>query len=773
MPRFPARAALLLALLLGAAPAAAQSGLPQFGIGERAAEPAPAAAERPAAAGGPLPIGRVDRDTPVTFTAEEVEFDQATGVVTARGRVEAWQGDRVVRADLFSYDRNTGVALLRGNVQVLEPDGQAFFAEEAELTEGFREGVLRDIRAILVQNARMAAAGARRSEGNVTDLSRVVYSSCNLCESDPSRPPLWQLRARLATQDRALERIFYRDALVEFGGIPLLYAPAFSHPDPQSPRATGFLFPEFGYSRFLGAFGRLPFFWAIDGRQDLTATLTVASETQPGLTLDYRRRFNFGEITAQGSIGFLSADSLDGLSAAQIREAKGFGWHVFSRGRFTIDENWRAGFDVNRASTDAYLRVYRLGVFGVLTSQAFVEGFWGTEAYARVDARAYQGLRQIDRQQLIPIVAPNAIFEHAPRQALLGGRLVWDVGALGITREIGSFSRRLASRIAWERPMNGPVGEVWTVRVQSDFRGYTAGEQQLAPTFLPEANGQRVAANIRAALDWRLPLVRSAGAWGEQLIEPRVQFVTGPATGQQNSFVNEDAIDFEFTDANLFNLSRFTGRDRVEGGSRVDWAMRAQWTFPNGGRIEGLAGASYRFQAQSQFPTNTGLADQQSDWVARARFAPVPWFEVMGRVRLDAQTGQNNLNDAVATLSLGRIGPFSNTFLTAGYLYTPAVPYLLPLQQRNEVSGGAGAQWRSPGGGVWRAAGSFRYSIENQNAPVILGTAGYEDECFIFEARFQRILQQNVTGTQNFLGGTVLLFRIGLKTVGDLALRAI
>jgi LPS-assembly protein len=766
MPRTPALALLLLALAAGAAPA--QTGLPQFGLGESR----PAAADAPARA-APVPIRGADPDAPVTFTAEEVEFDQPRGIVTARGRVEAWQGDRVVRADLLSFDRNTGVATLSGNVVVIEADGQTFFAEEAELTEGFRDGVLREIRAILVQNARFAATGARRSEGNTTDLARVVYSSCNLCPDNPERPPLWQLRARMATQDRALERIFYRDARVEFAGIPVLYAPAFSHPDPQSPRSTGFLFPEFGYSRFLGAFGRLPFFWAIDPQQDLTATLTVASETQPGLTLDYRRRFNFGEIQAQGSLGWLSQNALDGFTPAQQREARGLGWHIFSRGRFTIDETFRAGFDLNRASSDAYLRVYRLGLFSVLTSQAFVEGFWGTEGYFRADTRAYQGLRTIDRQQLIPIVAPNVIYENAPRQPVLGGRLVWDVGTLGILRDIGSQSRRVASRISWERPSFGPVGDVWTVRVQSDFRGYTASGQGLPPTDLPAANGERVAANIRVGLDWRLPLVRSAGAWGEQLIEPRVQIVTGPATGQQNSFVNEDSIDFEFTDANLFSLSRFTGRDRVEGGTRVDWAMRAQWTFPNGGRIEGLAGGSYRFQQASQFPTNTGLANQQSDWVARARIAPTPWFEVMGRVRLDGATGQNNLNDAVATLSLGRFGPFENTFLSAGYLFAPPVPYLIPQQTRNEVSGGAGVQWRSAAGGVWRAAGSFRYSLINQNAPVILGTAGYEDECFIFEARFQRLVQANALNTRDFLGGTVLLFRIGLKTVGDLALRAI
>ncbi|MBX6741593.1 MAG: LPS-assembly protein LptD, partial [Acetobacteraceae bacterium] len=83
-----------------------------------------------------------DTNTPVTFTADEVEYNRETGVVTARGHVEAWQGERLLRADEFTYNRNTGVATARGNVQLLEPDGQALFADEAELKDRFRDGVL-------------------------------------------------------------------------------------------------------------------------------------------------------------------------------------------------------------------------------------------------------------------------------------------------------------------------------------------------------------------------------------------------------------------------------------------------------------------------------------------------------------------------------------------------------------------------------------------------------------------------------------------------------
>ena len=99
------------------------------------------------------------------------------------------------------------MAAAEGNVALLEPDGQVLFADYAELTKDMKSGVLRDIRAILAENGRLAANGARRTDGQINELSRVVYSTCNLCAKDPSRAPLWQIRALSAVQDLEHKKI--------------------------------------------------------------------------------------------------------------------------------------------------------------------------------------------------------------------------------------------------------------------------------------------------------------------------------------------------------------------------------------------------------------------------------------------------------------------------------------------------------------------------------------------------------------------------------------
>jgi len=705
---------------------------------------APRAASAPAA------------DQPVTFTAEEVEYDQNRALVVARGRVEAWQGNRVLRADEFTYDRNTGIATARGHVQLIEADGQVIFADSVELRNQFRDGVLEGLRGLLAQNGRVAAAGARRTDGTFFDLSRIVYSACDPCRDDPLAPPLWQLRARTATLDQQARQARYRDAVVEFGGVPLFWTPYLQHPAGGAPRQSGFLSPTFGVTRFLGAFVETPYYWAIDQSQELALRPQIATGAAPNLGLEYRRRFNFGEIAAEGSLGYLDGSD---------RTERGFGGHLFSRGRFSLDETWRAGFDLNLATSENYLRIYRYGARRLLTTTLFTEGFWGTESYARLDGRGFQGLRRTDDNSRIPVVLPNLYWDwHSPPDPL-GGTFTIDTWNFAVFRERGTDTQRAGTRIGYSLPATDGWGGLWTLRAQTDLAVYGFTNLSGAPNFSTGANdGGTTLANIRAGLDWRMPFVRPAGAYGLQLIEPRLQVVTGPLTGAQAGVPNEDSIDFEFTDANLFSLNRFAGRDRQEGGTRLDYALRGAWYFPNGGLLEGLAGASYRLQRDGgPFYQGSGLEDRASDYVARARAMPVPWLEFFGRGRFGQQEGELRFLDLSSTVSLP-----TETTITAGYLHTPAVPYLNPVRNRDEV--GLGVTQRV---GHWRFSAFGRYDLDFSRPVAIAASAGYEDECFLFEARFLRRFAENPATGRDYPANTVLLFRIGLKTVGDFGFRAI
>ncbi|MDQ1080532.1 LPS-assembly protein [Pseudoroseomonas cervicalis] len=756
--------ALLLgsATLLGAtlplqqAPAQSPAHRPAASAPTRTAPPPRPDAPAPAPAPGANPAAATPQsgnNAPVTFTAEQVEYDQERNLVTASGAVEAWQNERILRADRFTFDRNTGIATAEGNVQLLEADGQVLFADRAELSGNMRDGVVEGLKARLAQNGRLVANGARRTNGTILDMSRVLYSSCDLCAEDPEAPPLWQLRARLATQDQEEKRLRYRDASLMLGGVPVLYTPYLSHPDPSVPRQSGFLTPSFGTSSFLGGFVELPYYWAIDGTQDLTLTPTLSTKQDPALGLAYRRRFNAGEIEASGSVG----------QRGGSRGEDGLGAHIFSRGQFALDENWRTGFNLNRASSETYLRAWRYPAPRQLPSDAYLEGFWGSDTYARIDGRAYQGLSEVDDTGQIPVVLPNLYADHAFRRDRLGGYMTADVSAFSLYRDQGTDTRRIASRFTYELPRIDAYGQVWTFRAQGDVISRWVDDLDRAPNFANRGTATDANGNVRVALDWRLPMTRSAGAYGTQLIEPRVQLVTGPSTGRQTLVANEDSLDFEFTDANLFALNRFPGRDRQEGGTRMDTAFRGAWMFPNGGRVEGLVGRSFRASDESVFEEGSGLEDRSSDWVARTSFSPVPWLDLTARARLDKEDFSARLVETRAQVGLGPVS------VGAGYLYTLPSSALISPRERREVSGNVQAQI----GRYWRTGAYGRYDLELERGVAAGVNLTYEDECLIFDTRFARTYAEPSDRANYYPSSTVLLFRVSFKTVGDFGFRAI
>ena len=96
------------------------------------------------------------------------------------------------------------------------------------------------------------------------------------------------------------------------------------------------------------------------------------------------------------------------------------------------------------------------------------------------------------------------------------------------------------------------------------------------------------------ALEVRWPWVREGG--GTQTIEPIAQFVAGPQNGRSiymNKLPNEDSLDFQFTDQNLFSINKFPGLDREEGGCRLNAGLHLNWTA-GGTVLDGLVGQSYR-----------------------------------------------------------------------------------------------------------------------------------------------------------------------------------
>ncbi|HYZ24807.1 MAG TPA: LPS assembly protein LptD, partial [Rhodopila sp.] len=170
------------------------------------------------------------------------------------------------------------------------------------------------------------------------------------------------------------------------------------------------------------------------------------------------------------------------------------------------------------------------------------------------------------------------------------------------------------------------------------------------------------------------------------------------------------------------------------------------------------------------FPAGSGLNGEVSDIVARATFAPTQWLDLTYRTRLDKSSLQTRFADAVASAGVPKLR------LSAGYIYTTFDPFTFydqpppppPGNQfffpRNEITFGASSSW-----GRYRFAGYARRDLQNDRMVAIGGDAIYEDECFIFDARFYR----RYTSINGDNGSTTVLLLVTFKTIGQFGYRAL
>jgi LPS-assembly protein len=703
---------------------------------------------------------QINKNEPVTFTADEVDYDKDKSLVTATGHVEAWQNGHVMRADKITFDRNTGVAAGIGHVVLLEPDGEVLFADYAEMQNNMNEGILKDMRALLQQNGRLAANGAQRTGGAINELSKVVYTTCNLCAKDPSRPPLWQIRAASAVQDAEHKKIEYKDATLEMFGIPVAYFPYFWHADPSVKRESGLLPPVTGVSSNIGFFYGQPYYLVIDDQSDATFLPMMTTETGPQLDIEYRRRFNDGTLLVNASGGYVD------------RSPQG---SLVSQGQFSFDDTWRWGFNINRASSTDYVRDYHIveGLTGdqnVLLSQFYVEGF-GVGSYTRLDTKFYQGLNDVINTSTLPTVLPRYEYSYVGTPDSLGGRFSLSTGAFNVIRTVGTNTRRGSLTMDYERPFSGLLGDQWKITLHGDAAAYDATVLNGVPNFSPQNSSSTARALPQVAVDFRWPFARDGGAWGTQIIEPIAQVIVAPQSGdsQIRRIPNEDSLDFEFTDANLFGFNRFTGIDRLDGGVRANVALHGAW-YLGGTTFDGLVGQSYRTNKNNLFPAASGLQDEVSDIVARGTFAPTKWLDFTYRTRLDKSSLASHFADAVATVGVDRFR------VSAGYIYTNFNPYTFydqpaPPPQgntfyfpRNEVSLGVSSKW-----GDYRLNGYVRRDLATNQMVAVGGDAVYEDECFIFDLRAFR----RYTSINGDSGSTTVLFLMTFKTIGQFGYRAL
>jgi LPS-assembly protein len=154
-----------------------------------------------------------------------------------------------------------------------------------------------------------------------------------------------------------------------------------------------------------------------------------------------------------------------------------------------------------------------------------------------------------------------------------------------------------------------------------------------------------------ATVSW--PFVKRAGNL-TIVLEPIAQIAISPVLKQDPRIPDEDSIDFEFDQTNLFQIDKSPGFDILDSGQRLNVGARATVMSDDGLSGSVLVGRSFRAQPDPDIPASTGLSGTNSDLIVAANATPIKGVNLFADWRLDSKTYGINRLEAGADFTTSR-----------------------------------------------------------------------------------------------------------------------
>lgn len=771
------------------------------------AVPLPAVAQEVGDVAAKVPSG-----SQMLLAADTLVYNNDNQTVTAVGGVQIDYGGNRLVAQKVVYDRNTKRMVASGNVEVINSDGTKINSDHIDITDDFADGFVNALRVETIDKAYFAAESAERMGGVLTTFHNGVYTACEPCEDKPNKAPTWRVKARKIIWNGEKKTVRFENANFEFFGFPLAYLPAFEIADPTVKRKSGFLIPSISYNSHLGYSVKVPYYFALSPTYDLT--VSGSGYTKQGFLgeAEWRQRFNNGEyslkiagIQQQDPDAFLDSaafpstggHNIDSGAAGDPNKFRGM---MGTQGKFAINERWNFGWDVLLQTDKNFSSTYNIDKYNAAVHQStvYLTGLNGRNYF---DVRAMHFDVQENtpnnyisaRSDQQPWVLPSFDYTNIPDVAVAGGQLSLNINARVLRRDeldqtyftpyvpgsgtqrvrgIEGESGRLTAEAEWKRSFVTDDGLVLTplLALQGDVDYLNASSASLAAvnqmaTNLGEQDDMRSSFArymATAGLEMRWPLLFSMASGSSHVIEPMAQVFVRPNEQYVGGLAipNEDAQSMVFDATTLFERDKFSGYDRVEGGSRANVGFRYSGSYMNGWGTNAIFGQSYQIGGENSFAAPdlvnvgaySGLQETKSDYVGLFGINSPNGFAASVSGRFDEQTFEIRRAEFKAAYSGLPVS------LSAKYAFIQAQPLYGFTTDRHEVTLGASTHLAEN----WRVFGTGTYDL--QESLLVKDGVGfaYNDSCFTYLMTYSQSRDLNTREVTQSIG-----FNLSFRTLGD------
>ncbi len=520
--------------------------------------------------------------------------DQIKGVneekSTATGKVTMREGTTTVTAERIDYDQETDIVSVPGTMH-MDRDGDLVDGVNLNLKVESKIGTLDQpvfafSKSPSRPSQRYAAHGSASKmnfEGEEHErLFSALYTTC------PVDHPDWNLHIAELALDRTDNIGTGFHTRVDFMGVPILYMPYMTFPL-NSDRKSGFLTALPGSSSTSGLELALPYYINIAPNMDATLTPKVFSRRGLQLGAEYRYlgRNYFGVIEGE----YMHHDRLTDTNRylGSIRHFQNLGdW---------LSPGWSASIDAQKVSDDNYFR--DLSTRLANTAQTNLPRDFSlnyASDYGNLTTRMlnYQTLQD----PLAPVVppyrlAPQVTFQAQPRR--FSG---WEFNTLG---EFTDFEHStLVTGKRWllypsvAYPITSPYGFI-TPKIGYHLTHYTLGDH----TDGYEGGSRALPiVSLDNGLTFERPLMFGDQKY-TQTLEPRLFFLYVPYR-DQSRLPNFSTSETDFSFAQIFNENVFVGGDRIADARQMTAAVTTRYIENATGieRLRAAIGQRYYFQPQ-------------------------------------------------------------------------------------------------------------------------------------------------------------------------------
>jgi LPS-assembly protein len=751
--------------------------------------------------------------------ATEMDYDYTNERVSAVGNVQIYYSGSTLEADRVIYDQKTKRLHAEGNVKLTEANGNIVYSQILDLSDDFRDGFVDSLRIDGPEQTRFAASRAERTSGEVTVFQSGVYTACEPCKDDPTKPPKWQIKAARIIHDQGEKMMYFEDVQFEFFGVPLAYLPYFSSPDPSAKRKSGFLVPTYHTSSVYGFGVTTPYYFALAPDYDLTITPMITSKQGPLVQAEWRQRLINGSYMVRAS-GIFQLDKQAFFNSGDLSGFRDVRGHVESAGQFRLNDKWVYGWDGTLVTDRAYFQDYgllkRVQTTNLLAttpdyvlSQAYLQGR-GEKSFFDMRAMYFYGFSSQDSQRQIPIIHPVIDHYYVAKDPFFGGELSLRSNLTSLSREAAFFDpinanatvnglcsisnadpavktlnncllrgvpgeyTRFSTEVGWRRTVVDQYGQMWTpfASVRADLANVQINNDPGVSNYMQTGDHDVARVMPTVGLEYRYPFI-SVQSWGTQTIEPIAQIIARPNETGIGRFPNESSQSLNFDVSNLFSQNKYAGWDRVEGGGRLNAGVNYTAQFNRGGFVNVMFGQSYSLFGQNSFavggPTNTGIESgldtTRSDYVARVAYQPNSTFTLTSRFRMNEADFTLARSEFEAAANFDR---WTTSLIYGNYAAQPALGFL----ERREGLVGSAKFKINPN---WLVLGALRYDLRAEQLTETQVGLGYIDDCLILALNYITEFNYNVAGTTTTTTTTAgtppkhnqtLMLQLTLRTLG-------